>query len=344
MIGGFCRRAGAIAVLAFVGFTAFPAAATAATQSIETGAAPVIRIFFPQGKVRVIAWNRPSVSIKSANRVEYRSVPSSAVRARLPRSLRVPGFSANTPNGPVNLPAESFVMPALSPGTHNGLVLHGSGQATIHVPRDTAVLFASVGRGQLAFNGLRATTLVGMVRFGGIRLQNVTGTAFVQTLRGPIVANNSSFARIRARSIAGNVAFSRCNVQQIAASSVHGSILYDNGRFQPGLARFESQTGSVAIGIAHGSNAQINSHSVGGSAQRSFAGGGPVVTASSARGNVFVYDGSLRNHPRLAARTHAFDAPIFRRALGKRARPQRRNQRRYTPPKRRRATHHRPPG
>ncbi|HET9096945.1 MAG TPA: hypothetical protein VFN37_09805, partial [Candidatus Baltobacteraceae bacterium] len=111
------------------------------------------------------------------------------------------------------------------------------------------------------------------------------------------------------------IVFGNCNVRQIEASSINGSIAYDNGTFVPGVARFESQNGNVAIGVA-GGGARIDAHSSGGRIFAGFEGGaavsgsptdaqvligsgGPVVTANSQRGGVYLYNGSLRAHGRL---------------------------------------------
>ncbi len=92
---------------------------------------------------------------------------------------------------------------------------------------------------------------------------------------GSISVNNSTFNRIRVRTAAGNIVFENSNVRQIEASSVNGSIAYDNGTFVPGIARFESQKGNVAIGVA-GGGARIDAHSGGGRIFSGFSGGAAV--------------------------------------------------------------------
>ena len=99
---------------------------------------------------------------------------------------------------------------------------------------------------------------------------------------------------------------------QIQATSTYGSIVYDNGGFQPGLARFESEHGNVALGVR--GNAQIGAYSGSGHVESSFdddvqvrgdpttkqatvGGGGPVVTATSKNGSVYLYSGSMNEHP-----------------------------------------------
>ncbi len=118
--------------------------------------------------------------------------------------------------------------------------------------------------------------------------------------------------------------FEHCAAAQIQASSLTGSIIYDNGTFTPGLAHFESQRGSVALGVANG-NAQITAHSDSGrvfNEAQGFVRGGPVVTATSGSGAVLYYRGSLRQHPQLMQRLPANARP-FRRPPGGRRPPER---------------------
>jgi hypothetical protein len=114
-----------------------------------------------------------------------------------------------------------------------------------------------------------------------------------------MIVTNSSFERVRARSLTGNMTFEHCNVRQIEATSVNGSIVYDGGSFQPGSRGFESTRGDVAVGAngpaelgghADGSgrvytNFQGPAHVDGrdGEASATVDGGGPVVTATSAK-------------------------------------------------------------
>jgi hypothetical protein len=144
-----------------------------------------------------------------------------------------------------------------------------------------------------------------------MQLDDVGGTVFLQTAHAPMIVTNSSFDRLRARSLFGNMTFERCNVRQIEATTIDGSIVYDSGNFDAGLAHFESTRGNVAIG-ANGP-VQLGGHvSDGGRVYTNFVrpaavderdgeatatvqGGGPVVTATSANGNVYFYDGSLRS-------------------------------------------------
>jgi hypothetical protein len=146
-------------------------------------------------------------------------------------------------------------------------------------------------------------------------LQNVSGDGYAQVARGPMLMENSTFNRLRARTAAGNIIFENCNTREVEAGSVDGSVAYDNGTFVPGIARFESVNGNVAIGIA-GGGARIDAHSAQGKIFSGFAGGaavsgsptdaqaivgsgGPVVTVDSERGGIFLYTGTLRSQQRL---------------------------------------------
>ncbi|MGR4064670.1 MAG: hypothetical protein ACLQPV_04405, partial [Vulcanimicrobiaceae bacterium] len=70
--------------------------------------------------------------------------------------------------------------------------------------------------------------------------------------------------------------------------------------FQPGLARFESQRGNVALGVGSGT-ASFGAHSAQGRVVNAYDGRGadasaPVVTATSQTGNVLLYRGSARDN------------------------------------------------
>ncbi|HMD02480.1 MAG TPA: hypothetical protein VKG44_05885, partial [Candidatus Baltobacteraceae bacterium] len=115
----------------------------------------------------------------------------------------------------------------------------------------------------------------------------------------------------------GPMIFERCSARQIEATNVNGAIVYDRGSFEPGLARFDSLKGDVAIGVASGAqldgraasggrvytlfdqHAQVNARE--GAASALVDGGGPTVNATSGSGNVYLYDGSLRARNRVPA-------------------------------------------
>ena len=161
-----------------------------------------------------------------------------------------------------------------------------------------------------------------------MQLTGATTTAFVQMNYGTFYAADSSFDRIRVRGIGAHDVFEHCRSKQIEASSVHGSIVYDGGSFDPGLARFESQNGNIALGVNGGASVTGRSQDGhvytlfdrrggttvdqrgDGEATATVGGGGPLVNAISGRGNVFLYDGTLQN--RRAARRARSGAPCTR--------------------------------
>jgi len=304
-----------IALLAIL--ASWPALARA-QQVIPVAAAPVIRMQMRSGTLTIRTWDRPQVQVDSSVPVRARRFGPQAVAGALPPEVTIPSTTIQTPSGPLLLPPEGFPLGPLVNAQHDGVLVFGGDQnadVTLTIPNSTALVWAVVGRGSIAVDGYRTGTFVAILHNGVIRIQNAGGDAYTEVARGPIVIRNSAFNRIRTRTAAGNIVFENCNVRQIDASSIQGSIAYDNGTFVPGIARFESENGNVAIGVA-GGGARIDAHSAGGKifsgfsgggavsgsptdAQAIVGGGGPVVTANTRRGGVFLYDGSLRSHGRL---------------------------------------------
>lgn len=152
------------------------------------------------------------------------------------------------------------------------------------------------------------------VHNGSFDAQNVSGAAFIEVARGQLEVRDSSFDQVRARTAVGKILFQHSSARQIEVNSVNGNIMYDDGSFGPGVASFESQKGNVALGINGG--AQISAHSAGGKIFESFDhpaqvrgggndaqaivnGGGPVITATSQSGNVYLYNGAFAAQPGL---------------------------------------------
>lgn len=314
-------------------------AARAADTTVEGVAAPIVRVNVRQGNVVIRTWNRESVLVNAdpAVSVERRSADPDADDA----SLLIPEIEGNGPHGTVSLPAETFVISPIAPGERE-LVLVRSlsptdvGTVTVTVPADAAFVFARAAHGYVRASHYRAGTFVAFAAHGRIALEDIGGTAFVQTARGPIVVSDSHLDRVRARSLFGNVTFERCDVRQIETTTIEGSIVYDAGTFAPGLARFESTTGNVAIGVSDG--ARLGGHTAetghvftdfgpgahvdasDRDAQAVVSGGGPLVTATSSSGNVYLYDGSLRAKDRPSPAWRAPTATL-RRAPDPRERP-----------------------
>lgn len=303
-------REAAISLFATLAFLALAAPARADEQ-FDVGPSPVVNVNVTRGQVTIQAWDRPQVLIQSESPVDVKHVAPSGVDPGVPKQMEMGRHRVQTEHGPITLPAETFVLPDL-PGTqHDAIVARGTGSMIVMIPRGTALVMAHLRAGRLSINNYHGVFIT-HVRQAEIALNNVSGTGFVESLKGRVVATNSTFDRLRVRTATGNMLFQGCTSQQIQATSTYGSIVYDDGNFQPGLARFESEHGDVALGVR--GNAQIGAHSGSGHVVSSFAdaaqvrgdpttkqatvgGGGPVVTATSRNGSVFLYSGSMNDHP-----------------------------------------------
>jgi len=305
---GFGRGTAATLLASLVLLLAAP---VRADDAFDVGPSPVLNVHLSRGTLDIQTWDRPQVQITSDTPLDIQHVSAAQVDPNIPRQLQVSSQQVETAHGPVTLPAESFVLPELPSGAHDAIVARGAGHVTITIPRNTAMVLAHVRAGHLGINGYHGI-FVAHGRSAGISLDNVGGTGFVESLRGRVVATNSTFDRLRIRTATGNMLFQGCTSHQIQATSSYGSIVYDNGHFQPGLARFESEHGNVALGVRGG--AQIGAHSGSGKVISSFHreanvrgnpatkqatvdGGGPVVTATSHHGSVYLYSGSMNEHP-----------------------------------------------
>jgi Toastrack DUF4097 len=304
---------GAIVMLLASLFSLVIAAPARADDQYDVGMSPVLNVRLAHGKLTIATWDRPQIVISSKRPMDVRQVPPEQVDARIPKQLQFKSQRISTERGDVELPAESFVLPDLTGGNHQALVASGRGPVTITIPRSTAMVIAHVRAGSLSLQNYRGVFVL-RGRSADIAIDNVGGTGYVESLRGRVVATNSSFDRLRARTATGNMLFRGCSSQQIQATSTYGSIVYDDGDFQPGLARFESDRGNVALGVRGG--AQIGAHSGSGHVVSNFqddasvqgspetkqarvGGGGPVVTATSKNGSVYLYSGSMEAHPQV---------------------------------------------
>jgi len=260
------------------------------------------------------------VQIDGDSTVQENHIPAEAVARRFPEGLPQQMLWAqtiDTPDGSLALAPEPFALQPLSPGPHDAILIRGEGDVTLTVPSGTALIIANVKTGELSIDNYRGGQFVAHVLSGSVRLNNVGGTGAVQINNGPLFASNSSFDRLRVRTGRGSQFYANCSSAQIQASSLTGSIVYDNGTFMPGLAHFETQRGAVALGVSDG-NAEITAHSDAGRVFNDLAGfshGGPVVTATSGSGPVIYYRGSIREHPRLLQQLPANARP-FRRPPG----------------------------
>ena len=289
--------------------TTVPARADVST--LDNAYAPVVRVNIREGAVTIRTWDRNVVQIDADPSVVVERKPF-----RMGANLgSLPIAAAGRIGSDTFLSAESFVPGPIPPGPRDSILIRSDagtapGPVIVTVPNNSPLVFAIARGGPLHVDGYRSGTLVGYTGGGRLSLDNAGGTVFLQSNRGAITVNDSTFDRIRARSLLGNVTFERCVVHQIEATAVGGSIVYDGGSFEPGLARFESIRGDVAVGSE--TAAELTARSATGHAYSSFlthatvedsggeshvtvGAGGPVVTAASETGNVYLYDGSLRS-------------------------------------------------
>ena len=317
-------RLGAARALVF-GLGAWLLATAPAFSEVTTvpggAGAPIVRVQALEGYVTIRTWDRPDVQIDGDPSSYTLEQHVNKIPAVFPPTPISPGRITGPDGVPIDLPAESFVVSTLPPGPRDVVVLKGAqiGAVTVMVPYNTPVLGVQIGKGSINVDGYRNGTLIAHMRNGSVSLRNMTGDAFVQDLHGTLQVSDSSFGRLRARGALGPMVFERCNVRQIEATNVDGSIVYDRGTFEPGLARFASEHGDVAVGVASGpaelggsvsdngrvytmfdGRAQVDARD-----NHSFAalggGGGATVNATSGSGNVYLYDGSLRARSRLPA-------------------------------------------
>ncbi len=217
---------------------------------------------------------------------------------------------------------EDFPVPKLRPGLHDVVRIAEdtppvppgrplpTDHLTVTIPETTGLVNIRSGRGAVMLRDYHGTTIASAAR-GRVVFENVSGDAFVQPLGGHFYAVDSVFDRLRIRSNRADEVFDACRVKQIEATTLTGNIIFDNGVFEPGLARFESDRGSIALGVSGG--AQLGAHTDDGHVLSALpaepspdalgrddaegaqlvGGGGPLVNASSVHGDLFLYNGSL---------------------------------------------------
>lgn len=309
--------AGFGALLAAFVTTAAPSAAATSSFDVGDQAVVSVQVRGPGNDVSIRTWDRPSVQVESADdtpQVERGSV----VFAPLPLIVPVPPMpwltrdAAGQINGGGMMPPEDFPYTSIRPGPHDSIRVTAppGSHLTLTVPATTGILQVRVGGGTTAIDGYRGANLFVVQNAGRVQLSNSATTAFAQMGYGVLYASDDTFDRIRVRANAAHVVFERCRSKQIEASTVAGNILYDGGTFDPGLARFESHSGNVALGVA--APAQLSARTQDGRVYTLFdrrgiavdqrgdgdttatvGGGGALVNAISESGNVFLYDGTL---------------------------------------------------
>jgi len=319
------RRVAAAALFALFLFGTGRAAG-ADPQLIDAANQPIVLIQHSQ-PITIQTWDRPQVSVDAGGDppiVQRR--PGAPGSAGSQYSVPIPGVSVPVADGgPITLGPEEFPV-QIPPGPHDTLRIQvPPEQSTVYVPADTSVLSIN-GTGGTRIENYHGQ-LIAQQRAGPLVLHNVSGDAFVQNLRGQIFVVDSQFDRLRTRTALNNMIFQRCDVKQIEATSNRGSIVYNNGSFQPGLARFETVTGHVALGVNGGANiavkgqpgqiyqnfdrpSQFNYRN--GEANARVGGGGPLVNVVTRQGRVYLYDGSLMTRRQLPPHWGQVRAPLER--------------------------------
>jgi hypothetical protein len=295
------------------------AAQARADEQLDVGQTPILQVQLGTGTVNIQTWDRQQVQVSTDGPVSVQHIDAASVDPTIPKQIPNAAHSVETVHGTVTLPPEPFVLPQLQGSAHDEVRVVGDGNTSIMVPSSSALIVAHVERGRVFLSNYRGV-FIAQVHQGRVSLDHVAGSGYVESLRGAVVATDSNFDRLRVRTAVSNVVFNRCTSRQIEASSTYGSIVYNNGTFEPGLARFESEHGNVAVGVRGG--AQLGGHSDAGRVSSSFPsgtglrengnttqatveGGGPVVTATSKDGSVYLYNGALAEHPDFRAALQA---------------------------------------
>jgi hypothetical protein len=268
--------------------------------------------------VTVRAWDRPSVQVEYADEIaptiDHHVAAFGQARApvlQVPPQLVPERAPDGTPTGATALPPEEFPYAAFRPGRHDVVSIDAQpgSHLTITVPASTGILVARVGGGRTSVEGYHGANLVLIQNQGRAQLTGSATTAFVQMNYGTFYAADDTFVRVRVRGVAAHDVFERCRSREIETTSIAGSIVYDAGSFDPGLARFETATGQIALGVTSGAQlagrtgdghvftlferrTPVDQRSDG-EAVATVGGGGPLVSAITGRGNVYLYDGSL---------------------------------------------------
>lgn len=304
---------------------AAPAPAAAATSSFDVGDQAWVQIAV-RGKGNALAvrtWDRSTVQVESgddAPAIERRSITTGT--PQYPVSALIPPFAwSQRTDGQTTqglFPPEDFPFAPLRPGAHDlvRVTADEGARLVVTVPANTGVLRVLVGAGTTTIDGYRGANLFVIQNAGRVQLGGVGTTVFAQMSHGTLYASDSAFDRIRVRAIDTHVVFEHCRSKQIETSTISGSIVYDGGTFDAGLARFESQNGNIALGAAGA--AQLSGRSGDGhvytwaerraiadqhgdsDASLTVGSNGPLVNAISTHGNVYLYDGTLASRRNLA--------------------------------------------
>jgi len=313
-----------------LGFFIAPSIAGATVLEFPVGDQAFVHVNGRQAIITVKTWDRNAVQVDWPDGEPFTAFKGSQNWIGAP--VPIPGRPVKEKISPGNfvdaaLPSEEFPITGVAIGLHDSIRIKEDApppdlvrsttdfsHVTVTIPTSAKIVELQDGRGDVFLSDYRGNTFVSG---GGARvvLTNVSGDAFVQSMFGHLYALDSNFDHLRARSNGADLVFERCHIKQIEASTLTGSIVYDNGSFEPGLARFESDRGNVALGVS--GNAQLGAHVQDGHIFSTFSGrsavtgandgsavvgnGGPLVNATSAHGNVYMYEGSIVDRRGLAS-------------------------------------------
>ncbi|HEV3089363.1 MAG TPA: hypothetical protein VGX96_19315, partial [Candidatus Elarobacter sp.] len=259
-----------LGVLLFALPLALATPARAASSSLDVGDQAVVNLIVRGrgNELTVRVWDRPTVQVdyseETVPNVDRMSIPFGT--ARFPLSQQVPAqlFTLRDRDGAVTggaLAPEEFPYSSFRPGPHDTVRVDApeGSRLVVTIPANLGILAVRVGGGLTTIEGYRGANLFLVQNQGRVQLTGATTAAFVQVNYGVFYASDGTFDRIRVRGIAAHDVFERCRSKQIEATSINGSLLYDGGSFDPGLARFETQNGHIALGVT--SPAQLAAHS-----------------------------------------------------------------------------------
>lgn len=297
------------------------APANAASSSFNVADQGVISVVAGAGAtITVRGWDRPNVQFDTddeAVQVERRTIPFGTPQNPLSVAIPATSVAVRDPvtrtTTPGSLPPEEFPYASdFRSGPHDvvRIVVGAQAHITVNVPSSVALLNVRVrGLGNVSITGYHGGTLFVGLQNGHTLLNDVLSAAFVQQMNGNLDVLDSSFDRLRARGNTVDMQFEHDRARQIEVTTISGPIIWDDGTFDPGLARFESTYAPIAIGVA--GSAQVAARSNDGHVYSLFerrtpltqrgdgesdatiGGGGPVVNAVSGRGNIYLYDGAI---------------------------------------------------
>ncbi|HEY4442126.1 MAG TPA: hypothetical protein VGN14_16830 [Candidatus Elarobacter sp.] len=304
---------------------ALPGAAETSSLDVGDQAVVIVQVQGRGNLVTIHTWDRPSVQVDSGEvpaSVSRRSVdfgtaasPLAAPIPPMPYVVRDPG---GQPMGQGMLPPEDFPYSSFRPGPHDVVRIDAVAGArlTVTVPLNAGMLQTRIGGGRTTIDGYHGSNLFVVQNYGQVHLSGSVTVAFLQMNNGVLFASDDLFDRVRVRTNNAHVLFEHCRAKQIEATSVNGALVYDGGTFEPGLARFDSQSGTIALGVnapaqlaARAQDGRVYTQfdrgtpvaqPAEGAATATYAGGGPLVNAITTHGNVYLYDGSFASRKTVA--------------------------------------------